>query len=69
MEKKVHKIRQKMLTPEEVSKYLNVSMPTVYRYLNDKEKPLPSYKLTKKSIRIKKEDLENWIKNQEKISE
>ena len=56
-----HKPFEEMLTPEEVATYLNISISTVYRYLNDKENPIPSYKFSSKNIRIKKKELDQWV--------
>ena len=53
-----------MLTPEVAAEYLNISISTLYRYLNRKKNALPSYKFSSKNIRIKKEELDLWmIKN------
>jgi len=51
---------------EEVAKYLKVSMSTIYRYINSEENPLPSFKLTKKHIVVKKDELDAWIEEYRK---
>lgn len=50
-----------MLTPQGVADYLNISLQTTYRYLNDTENPIPSYKFSKKNIRVKKSELDLWV--------
>jgi excisionase family DNA binding protein len=59
-----HKAEEELLTPEGAANYLNISISTLYRYLNRKKNPIPSYKFSSKNIRIKKEELDLWmIKN------
>lgn len=53
------------LSPKEVADYLKLSIETIYRYINDTDNPLPSYKLSKSNIRIDKEELEQWIKEKQ----
>lgn len=58
------------LTPEEAAEYLNVSVTTIYRYIEQEVNPLPSYKISSKNIRITLSELDEWIntmKNIEKI--
>jgi len=52
---------QDFMDLEEVAKYLKVSMSSVYLYINLKENPLPSYKISKKVIRVRREELDEWI--------
>ena len=56
-----HKLDPEMLTPEDAANYLNVSISTLYRYLNRKKNPIPSYKFSSKNIRIKMEELDLWL--------
>jgi len=49
------------MTPEEAADYLKVHVSTIYRYLELQENPLPSYKISSKNIRIKKEEFVKWI--------
>jgi len=53
---------------EEVAKYLRVSMPTIYRYINSKltEDPLPTFKITRGHIVVKKSELDSWIESYRK---
>lgn len=51
---------------EQVAAYLKVSLSTVYRYINSKENPLPSFKITTKNILVKKAELDAWIENYRK---
>lgn len=48
---------------EEVAGYLKVSLSTVYRYINSKDNPLPSFKISKKNILVKKYELDVWVEN------
>ena len=64
MSKNSHELDKKMLTPEEAANYLKISITTIYRYLNRKDNPIPSYKFSSKSIRIEKEELNLWIQVQ-----
>ena len=54
---------QEMLSPLGVSTYLNISIQTVYRYLNGEgvDTPMPSYKFSKKNIRVRKSELDLWV--------
>lgn len=54
---------KEMLTPLGVAAYLNISVQTVYRYLNGEgvATPMPSYKFSKKNIRVKKTELDLWV--------
>ena len=52
---------QDFMDLEGVAKYLKISMSTIYRYVNSKENPLPSFKISKKVIRVKKDELDKWI--------
>ncbi len=54
-------IQAEFLSPEDISKILLVDISTVYRYINLEEGALPSFKLSKKVIRVKKADLYKWI--------
>ena len=60
-----------LFTPEEAADYLKVSMATIYRYINPAEtpNPLPSYKVSKGVVRIKKSELDKWIIDSKKIEE
>lgn len=57
------------LTPEEAAEYLKVSLSTIYRYVNDKENPLPSYKISRNKIRISKSEIDEWIKQNLKVND
>lgn len=54
---------KEMLTPMGAAEYLNISVQTIYRYLNGDgvNTPMPSYKFSKKNIRIKKSELDLWV--------
>lgn len=53
---------------EQVAAYLKVSISTVYRYINSKENPLPSFKVTSKNILVKKAELDAWLENYRKVN-
>jgi len=55
---------QEFLSIEEVSRYLRVYKDTVYRYIKDIQRPLPSIKISRKKILVKKVDLDNWLEEQ-----
>lgn len=59
-------IYTEFLNLEEVALYLGVSSATVYRYITDEKDPLPSFQLTGKTIRVKKEELDKWLENYRK---
>ena len=51
------------LTIEEVAKQFKVSKPTVLSWLKSKKHPLPYFNFGKRQVRIKSDDLEEWIIN------
>jgi excisionase family DNA binding protein len=53
--------QQEFIDLEAVSKYLGVSISTVYRYIHSKENPLPSIKISKGVLRVNKQELEGWV--------
>lgn len=54
-------IQAEFLSPEDIAKILLVDISTVYRYINLEEGALPSFKLGRKTIRIKKQDFYKWM--------
>jgi len=58
-----------LMTLEEVKEYLQIDLSTVYRYINREENPLPSYKISRNNIRVRKDELENWVNNYLKVKE
>jgi len=54
-----------VLSPEEVSKILNVNQWTIYRMINSGE--IPAFKVGNQ-WRIKEEDLNKWISNRTNIN-
>jgi excisionase family DNA binding protein len=48
----------RLLKPKEIAEFLNVSVPQVYKLLNEGE--IPCVRI-KKSIRVRQKDLENYI--------
>jgi len=57
------------MSPEEAADFLKVHVNTIYVYLNLEENPLPSYKISSKNIRIKKDELVTWVENKFKREE
>ncbi len=51
---------QVFLTPQEVSSLLQVSVQTVRRWIKDEK--LPAYKVGPRIWRIKKGDLDEWLR-------
>ena len=49
------------LTLDQVAKYLDVEIKTIYKYINSGGKPLPAMRLSRKKILIKVSDLEKWM--------
>jgi excisionase family DNA binding protein len=45
----------------ELGEYLGISMSTVYRFIHDKEHPLPSFRLTNRTILVNKKELHSWL--------
>jgi len=62
-------MKQKLLKINQVKEILEVSRAKVYEFINNEENPLPIIYLSERTPRIKKEDLDKWIKNQNKINE
>lgn len=50
-----------------VAEYLGVHEVTVYRYIKRYKKPLPSMKVSRKKILVKKVDLDNWLEEARKV--
>lgn len=59
----IHELNE-ILTPEEVAKTLNVSLKTVYRLINRKNKPLPAIKLGHRTIRILRDAFLKWLETE-----
>jgi len=54
---------QEFLSIEDVAKYLGVYRDTVYRYIHDIKKPLPSMKISRKKILVRRSDLDEWLES------
>ena len=50
-----------VLTPQEAADYMKISLSTLYRFLDHPDNPIPSYKLSRSIIRIRKSELDAWI--------
>lgn len=59
-------IYQEFMDLEQVATYLGVSISTIYRYIADKENPLPTFNISKKTIRVKKSELDKWLESYKK---
>ena len=57
-------IKHVWLTPDQVASKLDISKVTVYRYINSKSDPLPSYKISPGVIRVDEDELNCWIIDQ-----
>jgi excisionase family DNA binding protein len=55
-------MKNKLLTVKEASAILNISTPTLYRYIS--ARAIPYLKLGTGAIRFDPDDLENWISQQ-----
>lgn len=55
------------LNVSDVAEYLGVKEVTVYRYINRHKRPLPSMKVSRKKILVKKVDLDNWLEEARKV--
>lgn len=55
---------QEFLSIEEVARHLHVYKDTVYSYIKDVQKPLPSIKIRRKKILVKRVDLDKWLEEQ-----
>jgi len=62
-------IYKQFLTLEEVAEYLGVHINTVYKYLKDESNPLPTFKISGRVIRVKKEELDKWLETYKKENE
>lgn len=49
------------MTVDQVAKYLQVSRQQVYVYIEQKTNPLPSFKLSEGTRRVKRQDLIDWM--------
>lgn len=56
-------MEKEFLDLTEVATYLGVSIYTVYRYINDEKNPLPTFYISSKTIRVKKEELDKWLED------
>lgn len=57
---------EKLLDLDTVANKLGVSVATIHRYTKLRENPLPVYKITGRTFRIKEEDLKKWLLNYKK---
>ena len=63
----IKNMTNELLTITQVQEILGVSRGKVYKFINNKENPLPVIYLSERTPRIKKEDLNTWIEEQNKI--
>ena len=59
-------IYKEFLDLEQVAEYLNVHISTIYRYIRDIKNPLPTFNISRKIIRVKKDDLDRWLETYKK---
>jgi len=55
---------KEFMSLQDVADYLGVHINSIYNYLKDGGKPLPSIHISKKKILVKKEDLIDWLNEQ-----
>lgn len=68
MEQKSTEEYKEFMSLKDVTEYLGVHINSVYNYINDGGKPLPTIRISRKKILVKKADLEKWLeekKNEE----
>lgn len=53
---------KEFLSVSDVAKALGVHRITVYNYMKDIENPLPSIKISRRKVLVKKVDFDNWLK-------
>jgi len=61
-------IYTQFLDLEQVAEYLGVHINTVYKYLKDEKNPLPSFRVSERTIRVKKVELDKWLETYKKES-
>lgn len=54
------------LTLDQVAERLQVSMVTVYKYINRQDNPLPVVYLSEKTPRVIKSELDKWVESNKK---
>jgi len=57
---------KEFMTLSEVAEYLGVHINSIYNYLKEGGKPLPSIKISRRKILVKKSDLKNWLEDHRK---
>lgn len=57
---------KEFLTLEDVAEFLGIHISTVYRYIHDKKNPLPTFRISKQVIRVKKVELDKWLETYKK---
>jgi len=62
-------MKQELLTINQAQEILGVSRTKVYKFIKNEKNPLPVIYLSERTPRIKKEDLNLWIEEQNKINE
>lgn len=58
-------MEKQFLTIKEAAQYGSISRRTLHKFLNDPIHPLPHFRLgtTGRMVRVRKEELENWMEN------
>lgn len=49
-------------TIDEAAKYLGTSRRNVLRFIKDQKDPLPHYRLNRKIIRLKPDEIDGWMR-------
>lgn len=56
-------IYKEFLSLEDVAEYLGVHINTVYKYMKDGDRPLPTFRISGRILRVKKSELDEWLKS------
>ena len=51
---------------QEVADFLGVHINTIYKYIRDEKNPLPTFKISDRIIRVKKDELDAWVESYRK---
>jgi excisionase family DNA binding protein len=58
-------VEEQMMTLQQTADYLKVGIKTIARYIKQSENPLPSHRLSDRTIRISLMELNQWISDLE----
>ena len=61
-------MEEQLLTITQVQEILGVSRAKVYKFFKDQTNPLPVIYISERNPRVRKADLDSWIKEQDEIN-